>query len=504
MEHLDNDPFARYHVRQNSQHSSKTLNTFSMGYTTTHTRQRSAGSTDSSFTVPSQLARTSPPTAHHGPQRRPLTVVIPDMPHTSVELSGVDRYHGSQDPSHHQRNVSGSTYDEFDQDNALYSPYASSISYDLPVATDTVFSQRTLQNPERHKVADEKADKKSTVPERRLATYAWLIISSMLGMLIRWALLNWDAVTSSTVLYPFGYCLFLGGFAIGFATGSERLQSVSQPAYHSTKYGMAGSLAPFSVFMEQVFDFLFLPPPDDSVTRDILRDVVHGLGCLGVGLALTWAGIAIGGHLARGIFSTHHKGKKGRLAALLAPKKRTIRKDEHLWGSASWADRIVSLLAVVLWAAAIAFAIIESSNLPADIFGLEVLLISLAFAPLGAFLRFSLRALSVHSRTFPIATFVSNVGGTAVVGILYLISHQFLPQTFSCVLMSAGIYGLGGSLSSLPSFVYELGLLYRPMHKYRYAIISLLVGQVVLLAFKGPNFLTLGNGTETCNTALPI
>jgi fluoride ion exporter CrcB/FEX len=116
---------------------------------------------------------------------------------------------------------------------------------------------------------------------------------------------------------------------------------------------------------------------------------------------------------------------------------------------------------------------------------------SCLFAVVGTLLRWGL-SLWLNGRTFDSAlldytmgTFTANMVGTVLLGVLYTLMHTINPSTTSCNLLFALADGLCGCLTTVSTFVVELLNTQRPIRPIRYALVSILLGQVSLFLLPG-------------------
>ena len=111
---------------------------------------------------------------------------------------------------------------------------------------------------------------------------------------------------------------------------------------------------------------------------------------------------------------------------------------------------------------------------------------SLIFAPFGAWLRFLLsRYLNTLTIGFYWGTFVANVLGSVIEGILFGILITFSLDSLQCESIWAVKYGFCGGLTTISTFVNELHTLPEMISAYKHGISSVLVTQALLIVIVG-------------------
>lgn len=132
-------------------------------------------------------------------------------------------------------------------------------------------------------------------------------------------------------------------------------------------------------------------------------------------------------------------------------------------------------------------------------------LFSLVFAPVGTLARFFL-ALKLNSRiaSFPLGTFVANVGGTMVLGMAFSLQHAPIVSSrlgggraIGCQVLQGIMDGFCGSLTTVSTWVLELADL-RRKHAYIYGSLSAAVGVCALIIEIGSLQWTRGLTTPAC------
>ena len=112
--------------------------------------------------------------------------------------------------------------------------------------------------------------------------------------------------------------------------------------------------------------------------------------------------------------------------------------------------------------------------------------LALPFAPLGAWLRYFLaKQLNTGRPSFPLGTFTANMIATALVAVFALLQYSSTNRSIiSCAVLTGLIDGFCGCLSTVSTFITEIRGM-RRQHAYRYAIISIVGGQALMVLILG-------------------
>lgn len=113
---------------------------------------------------------------------------------------------------------------------------------------------------------------------------------------------------------------------------------------------------------------------------------------------------------------------------------------------------------------------------------------SLLLGPPGTMLRYSLSKLNTGTRLeckFPIGTFLANVLATAVLAAVYVGQREPHLTNTGCDALYALEQGFCGCLSTVSTFAVELTSIKRARWKWCYAVSSIVVGHLVVLAIVG-------------------
>jgi fluoride ion exporter CrcB/FEX len=159
-------------------------------------------------------------------------------------------------------------------------------------------------------------------------------------------------------------------------------------------------------------------------------------------------------------------------------------------------DRITVPIAFAAWLGAILLTILppDRPGGPAgtdhSTWGAETwrgdVLFALVFAPVGCLMRFYVSlALNGRIASFPVGTFVANVGGTLVLAVAYGLQHVPLGGMVGCQVLQGVVDGFCGCLTTVSTWIAELKGL-RRRHAYVYGGSSVLAGFAVTVVVMGP------------------
>lgn len=125
---------------------------------------------------------------------------------------------------------------------------------------------------------------------------------------------------------------------------------------------------------------------------------------------------------------------------------------------------------------------------------------ALVFAPLGCLSRFYL-SMYLNSRvaTFPLGTFTANIAGTVVLGMAWDIAHAPVGGVVGCQVLQGVEDGFCGCLTTISTWVAELGSL-RRRHAYVYGAASVVVALVLMIAVMGGLRWSDGFSSLACST----
>lgn len=278
------------------------------------------------------------------------------------------------------------------------------------------------------------------------------------------------------------------------------------PLYIGLSTGFCGSLTSFSTFVRDVFLALsnHLPMPigqysDVSLfaSAPVGARAPNG-GCsfmalvavLFTEIGLSLAGLFLGAHFAISVSPWTPSLPERWLRKVLDP--------------------VMVVLACLLWAAVIILVVLlpeyskRSSPWSSELWRGPVLF-SLVFAPVGCLARFFI-SLKLNGRlsSFPLGTFVVNVGGTMVLGMAYALQHSSIGASglgggsfIGCQVLQGIIDGFCGCLTTVSTWVLELSDL-RRRHAYFYGGLSVAVALCALVVEIGSLKWTRGLATPLC------
>ena len=109
---------------------------------------------------------------------------------------------------------------------------------------------------------------------------------------------------------------------------------------------------------------------------------------------------------------------------------------------------------------------------------------ALVMSPIGVWLRFHLARANLRYDSFPLGTFLANTIGTALLGMFLALQYTPGRSLLQCQMIQGLDDGFCGTLTTVSTFIVELKKLERK-HGYRYAIVSWIAGQVLMLAILG-------------------
>lgn len=367
---------------------------------------------------------------------------------------------------------------------------------------------------------------------RNMYIVSYLIIFSLLGTLLRLTIECLTFYPGTPVNTSVLWANVGGSFVMGFLSEDKELFRVKDyetenpdseqknaaankktvPLYIGLTTGFCGSLTSFSTFIRDVLLAIInnIPMPIGAYSKISLYSTPPGyvrapnggysfmalVAILATEVGLSLAGLFLGAHLAIG----------------LSPWTPSI--------SRKWLRRVLDPLAAILawlsWIAVICLvAAIPISPKNTTLWSPEIwrgpVLFSLVFAPVGCLARFYL-SLKLNGRiaSFPLGTFVVNVGGTMILGMAYSIQHASISSAVGsnniklgggsfrgCQVLQGIMDGFCGCLTTVSTWVLELSAL-RRRHAYFYGALSLVVAFCALVLEIGSLKWTRGFVTPAC------
>ncbi|GMK56700.1 hypothetical protein CspeluHIS016_0305400 [Cutaneotrichosporon spelunceum] len=294
------------------------------------------------------------------------------------------------------------------------------------------------------------------------AHYASLVLSSMLGTLIRLGL-NAMGDYDGRVIFPLAWAQGVGCGIMGLgAARKAEVAWIYPPITTFVTTGVAGSTTTFSSWMLEGFE-AFADTPAGPFQKTV-NGVAYSLATF----AVSYAGIVLGEQVS------------SFFPSLPRPRPRPSSSGRHSLSPAPLADGLMFLLALASYAAAFAmyFAAPRSWR--------ERAVFALLLSPPGAMIRYALSKLNTRSvfvRRFPIGTFIANMAATLVIGGVYAAGYR--PADVSaCDAFHALESGFCGCLSTVSTFVVEARNL-RHRWAWGYVLGSVVVGHLMILATAG-------------------
>jgi CrcB protein len=254
---------------------------------------------------------------------------------------------------------------------------------------------------------------------------------------------------------------FIGSFALGFLFQVKA--GLNPDIFTGISVGFCGSLTTFSTWQVDIVETLVGTPgaPSSAAGKTYVwfQDQV-------IGFSVPFAGLAFGKHTAE-FFSIH---------VAIEVCSRRIKGSRKIEGIDAMV-RLASILAVLCAIIGVIVGAVLVSSITS---------FSLIFAPAGALLRFSLsRYLNSINLRFFWGTFVANVLGSVVGGIIFGFSTLVTLSPLSCAALWAVEYGFCGALTTVSTYVNEIHTLPSVRDAYIYGTVSVLATQACLIIVMG-------------------
>ena len=345
-------------------------------------------------------------------------------------------------------------------------------------------------------------------------TIAHLVFFSIAGTILRLAIECLTFYPGSPVNTPVLWANVGGSFIMGFLSEDQKLFRVETstdrqaatkhkktvPLFIGLTTGFCGSLTSFSTFIRDVFLALSndLTVPFGSYSDVSLFDSAPSgahapnggfsfmsiLAVLFTEIGLSLCGLILGAHLAMAT------------SAYMPTLSQ--------WSLRRFVDPIVCILAISSWVAVICLAALLPKNSGnVTLWSAEMwrgpVIFALVFAPVGTLVRF-FASLKLNGRvvSFPLGTFVVNVGGTMVLGMAYSLQHASIGTSIvGCQVLQGIMDGFCGCATTVSTWVLELTSL-RKRHAYFYAVASVVVALCALILEIGSLKWSKGLVTPSC------
>ena len=363
----------------------------------------------------------------------------------------------------------------------------------------------------------EKPSRRSSRKFLRL-TYivSYLIVFSIAGTLLRLVIECLTFYPGSPVNTSVLWANIGGSLLMGFLSEDQELFRIGNPRtntnnptvhkktiplYIGLTTGFCGSLTSFSTFIRDGFLALSndLPVPNGPYSEVSLftsapigATAPNGgfsfmalVAVLITEVGLSLAGLFFGAHLAIGV----------------APQMPNI---PQRWLSRVL-DPVTVIIAILLWVAIICLVVLlPTASKQITLWSPEIwrgpVLFSLVFAPVGCLARFFI-SLKLNGRiaSFPLGTFVVNVGGTMILGMAYSLQHASISGVsfVGCQVLQGVMDGFCGCLTTVSTWILELADL-RKRHAYLYATLSIVVALCALILEIGILKWTRGLVSPSC------
>ncbi|CAG8605094.1 5594_t:CDS:10 [Ambispora leptoticha] len=276
------------------------------------------------------------------------------------------------------------------------------------------------------------------IPERKVPVIGLLIITSILGVLVR--ITFTDLITyPGAPVFPLIGPQFLGCVIMGFclakkATMLERYL----PLYTGLTTGLCGSITTFSSWNIAITQSLL---NYNGPQRSAIDNPISALSYIIITIGMSVSGLKFGEHLAGFFVPTKNKTNNIKVVHTIIPTKANLYQLSLL-------DWICTILGFGSLIAVITISIFWHSQ--------RRVLLSTIFGPLGTLIRWQLARLNAFNLSFPFGTFAANISGTFIFALLFMLSNGEA----------------------------EITILSNPS-AYRYAIISLISAQLAMLAVIG-------------------
>ncbi|CAG8641662.1 9772_t:CDS:2 [Paraglomus occultum] len=298
-----------------------------------------------------------------------------------------------------------------------------------------------------------------------------MIAFSIAGVLIRVKLTELNSYPGVPV-FPLLYAQFVGCLIMGICIQSkDMLFDTYYPLYVGIATGLCGSITSFSSFELATFRAVI----NDGIGYGIMAGLTHVMITVGMSVVA----FRFGKDLTEVVTSKRRENRKKRLYKLVPIdfRKNGLKLD---FGCVA--------IGAIVWIAAVSLAIVWREQRP--------ILFATVFGPVGTLSRWRLGAFNSAKTVFPLGTFAANMLGCLCLSILFLLSHGSVSSNIGCDIIAGLSDGFCGCLTTISTFAVELTTLSRGF-AYRYAIVSVILGQLVMIFVLGIHYWT-ANLNNTC------
>ncbi|KAJ3329323.1 hypothetical protein HDU76_008138 [Blyttiomyces sp. JEL0837] len=339
-----------------------------------------------------------------------------------------------------------------------------------------------------------KMDSSLPIVEKFWPNVGLITFFSTLGVLIRVSLVALNTYPSEPV-FPLIFPQIFGCFIMGIV--NHRKQELSQyyhPLFIGIGTGLCGSITTFSSFMILTFRNLVSSP-----TFSLLGSHIMGINFLAAfavifltfstAIASIFLGETFSNLLPAQLFKVSNKQQRrqSKLDAENHGVKQTRGFNMKLAERGiTTADIISMILGVSSMAVLAVFIAVSNSRV---LFFITDVAIACLFGPVGSLVRWQLAKLNkIWPNSFPIGTFLANVGGTVILAVVNLTLIRVDGEHLSPIIFSVMVAvsdGFCGCLTTLSTMANELINL--PVHKgIMYAGTSILISQIAIGALIFP------------------
>ena len=334
----------------------------------------------------------------------------------------------------------------------------------------------SISNGDAHQVV-------KVVPLKLLPVLASLLVSSVVGSLLRVGLIRIAAASGPPVLYP----QLVGCIIMGWTIKTKSLWvNKYYPLYLGITTGLCGSITSFSGLELAAFREIFNIDDD----YDSGKGVLAGLGLLISVVCVSVIAISFGEHVAKVVdpqrFFGHGK----------------IERTEFEYQEAGWIGNGLSKTDFWICGFAVGLFLLILTLIP--FYGSSPWLWTSFFAPIGVyfishkksrtwlissigtFVRYYLSRLNLRFLylNFPVGTYAVNVIGTLILGVVFVLERTTTTNLVSCAVFQGLSDGFCGCLTTVSTWVVELRTM-QLRSAYIYGLASIVGGILVLVLVIG-------------------